>query len=515
MLEPVLTSLAVRRCAVLMPQSDSLRRSAHYTSKMLLVDVKHLSKTLPAVPVPGKAEEAIDAPPAYEPIASTSNHPYLQNLVSALAEPVEESELYARVEAAQPVVGNDVECPPGSESPVTPSAPAPRPSLRHLRASESDVSLAAPKPPFQRPAHSDLCLAASTSTLRLSHARRRSAADFRNARPYSTVRMSSAPPFDKSEKRSPSKSTSGTLDASTIMADFLRDLLTKQFAVEQSADVVLKGCADACRVYGLTLATLLQEQSVEGHTPIYWAVVKCSPGPACTFAHELLSAFLDHAAPLTESTLSDIRHACLENPDQALFQWVRRHPAITPLFGASEVLFSGAVPEDDVRVDELPGDNDMFIAHFRVLMFQKRMRVLKHVGLEFIARGRLWSLQVYVASPENARKMRHGAKPGAWVVSLALLEGSQQSWVDSGLIVCKKGGMPTPAEDSETNWLRLKSSHPLTALPSRPSAVSTSFKEPFPLECLSASGPYVQPDGTLEIRLEASLKQRETGCIIC
>lgn len=359
---------------------------------MLLVDVKHLSKTLPAVPVPGKAEEAIDAPPAYEPIASTSNHPYLQNLVSALAEPVEESELYARAEAAQPVVGNDVECTPGSESPVTPSAPAPRPSLRHLRASESDVSLAAPKPLFQRPAHSDLCLAASTSTLRLSHARRRSAADFRNARPYSTVRISSAPPFDKSEKRSPSKSTSGTLDASTIMADFLRDLLTKQFAVEQSADVVLKGCADACRVYGLALATLLQEQSIEGHTPIYWAVVKCSPGPDCTFAHELLSAFLDHAAPLTESTLSDIRHACLENPDQALFQWVRRHPAITPLFGASEVLFSGAVPEDDVRVDELPGDNDMFIAHFRVLMFQKRMRVLKHVGLEFIARGKSPSL---------------------------------------------------------------------------------------------------------------------------
>ncbi|EPT02539.1 hypothetical protein FOMPIDRAFT_82502 [Fomitopsis schrenkii] len=484
---------------------------------MLLVDTKHLSKALPAVPDPSKARQSIDAPPAYEPVASTSDNPYLRNLVSTPAEVVEDPESYAPVEVTQHVVGDDAEYSSGSESPVTPTFPAPR--LRQLRTSESDVFLDAPKPPFQRPTHSDLSLSASSSTPRLSpsHARRRSATDIRKARPYSTVRLPSAPPFDKSEKRSPSKSASGTVtpqDAGTIMAGFLRDLLSRQFAVEQSADVVLKGCADACRVYGLTLATLLQEQSIEGHTPIYWAVVKCSPDPDSTFTHELLDAFLDHAAPLAEPTLSDIRHACLENPDQGLFQWIRRHPAITPLFGASEVLFSGVVPEDDVRVEELPGDNDMFIAHFRVLMFQKRMRVLKHVGLEFIARGRLWSLQVYVATPENARKMRHSAKPGVWVVSLALLEGSQPTWVDSGFIVCKKDGTPTPAEGNRTNWMRLKSTNQLSA-PPRHSTISASFKEAFSLECLSANSPYVRPDGSLEIRLEASLKQRETGCIIC
>ena len=81
--------------------------------------------------------------------------------------------------------------------------------------------------------------------------------------------------------------------------------------------------------------------------------------------------------------------------------------------------------------------------------------------------------------------MRHGARPGAWVVSLALLEGSQPTWVDSGLIVSRKDGTPTQAEGSEPNWLRLKSVHQLTP-PPRPSTLSASFKEAFSLECLSA-----------------------------
>ena len=99
--------------------------------------------------------------------------------------------------------------------------------------------------------------------------------------------------------------------------------------------------------------------------------------------------------------------------------------------------------------------------------------------------GKLWSLQVYVATPENARKMRHGAKPGAWVVSLSLLESSQPTWVDAGFIVCKKDGTPTQAESPDPNWLRLKSTHQLAA-PPRPSTISASFKEAFSLECLSA-----------------------------
>ncbi|KAH9922096.1 uncharacterized protein B0H18DRAFT_1121113 [Fomitopsis serialis] len=452
---------------------------------MLLINVKHLSKDLPSVPVE-------DAPPAYEPTASTSYNPYSPNADYVSAE---------LTATDVGVVKEDTTSPPSLSPPVS------RPSLRY-RSSDGDVTPSLPQRPSSRPARSELSLPSSVNR----------EGDHRISRPYSTIRLSSAPLFDKSDKRGSIKSANGvtsvTLDASEIMSSFLRDLLTRQFAVEQSVEFVLKGCTDACRVYGLSLAALLQEPSIEGHTPIYWAVVKCGPGPQTTFTHELLATFLSCAAPLTETALADIRLACLENPDQELFQWIRRSRAMTPLFGAAEVLFSGAVPEDEVFVEELPGENDMFVGHFRILMFQKRMRVLKHVGLEFIARGRLWGLQVYVASAENARKMRHGAKPGAWVATISLLEGSQPAWVDSGFIVCTKDSAATRSEGNDANWLRLKSGHQLMA-PPRLNSVSASFKEAFAIDCLSSDGPYVQPDGSLNIRLEASLKKHDSGCIIC
>ncbi|KZT72344.1 hypothetical protein DAEQUDRAFT_763071 [Daedalea quercina L-15889] len=496
-------------------QSKSPIRRSHgntpSTPAMLLINVKHDNKDLP--PVPGKPEDPLDAPPAYEPVASTSYNPFVQEAVSAPAQLVQEP---ATCISTETVAFGGVFDDADQGSSITPSPPAPRPSLREEHVSESNVTLSVPQPSLRRVARSELSLPSSTS--RRPQSGRRSS-DHRISRPYGTVRLSSAPPLpsDKSEKNASRKSFGGHVtpqNATEIMSGFLRDLLARQFTVEQSAEIVLKGCADACRVYGLSLATLLQESSVEGHTPIYWAIVKCSPDPESTFTHELLAAFLTYAAPLTEATLSDIRLACLENPDQELFQWIRRSPSITPLFGAADVLFSGAVPKDEVIVEELPGENDMFVGHFRLLMFQKRMRVLKQVALEFIARGRLWSLQIYVATNENARKMRHRAKPGAWVVTLGLLEGSQPTWVDSGFIVCKNDGTATQAEGSEMNWLRLKSSCQLMA-PPRLNNVNATFKEGFAVQCLSPGNIYVQPDGALGIRLEASLKPQETGCVIC
>ncbi|TFY57395.1 hypothetical protein EVJ58_g7045 [Rhodofomes roseus] len=478
---------------------------------MVLINVKHLSKDLPMIP--GRPHELEDSPPAYEPVASTTYDPYIQHVASEPTQLVQKPDTHSSAESAPADVDRK---PEDTAPPSTQSLPVPGPS-RGQPSSESNVSVPLPQPPPIRPARSELSLSYPSSTKRRPHARRRaSGSDYRSSRPHSMLRLSSAL-SDKSKERTASKSPSGTvtpLAASEIMSGFLRDLLTRQLVVEQSAEVVLKGCTDACREYGLSLAALLQEPIVEGHTPIYWAVVKCGPGPQTSFIHELLSAFLTCAAPLTEATLSDIRHACLENPIQELFQWIRRLPAITPLIGAAEVLFSGEVPEDDVVVEELSGDKDMFVGHFRILMFQKRMRVLKHVDIEFIARGRLWCLKVYVATAEDARKMRHGIRPGAWVVTLSLLEGSQPTWVDSGFIVCNNDGTATQIEGNHANWLRLKHNHQLTAPPHSVSA-SSFFKDAFAVDCLSSGSPYVQSDGSLSIRLEASLRKEDTGCIIC
>ncbi|GAW01652.1 hypothetical protein LENED_003260 [Lentinula edodes] len=61
------------------------------------------------------------------------------------------------------------------------------------------------------------------------------------------------------------------------------------------------------------------------------------------------------------------------------------------------------------------------------------MRVSNEVGVEFIARGRLWRLALVVASK---RRSRHGGpSPGSWCIVLSLMENSSPTWVDSRLII--------------------------------------------------------------------------------
>ena len=133
---------------------------------------------------------------------------------------------------------------------------------------------------------------------------------------------------------------------------------------------------------------MLQEPSVEGHTPIYWAIIN-RPSPPEPDEPDLVSAMLSHAAPLTDATVDEIRLACLHTSDHALFQKLRRSPAFSPLTGTEEILLGGSVPVDDVDVADVKGDEGAFVAVFRMPMFQKRMRISGSIRLEFIAKGAL------------------------------------------------------------------------------------------------------------------------------
>lgn len=149
---------------------------------------------------------------------------------------------------------------------------------------------------------------------------------------------------------------------------------------------ILRNCSEACETHGLQFSVVLQEKSVEGHTPIYWAIVKRPPQPTSSDP-DLVSALLSLAAPLNDTTLSEIRLACLQNSDQILFQRLRRLPAFAPLSGPDEILLGGTVPPDDIGVQDVPGGEGAFIARFVVPLFQKRMRITKSIQLEFIARS--------------------------------------------------------------------------------------------------------------------------------
>ncbi|KAJ3537597.1 hypothetical protein NM688_g6660 [Phlebia brevispora] len=122
--------------------------------------------------------------------------------------------------------------------------------------------------------------------------------------------------------------------------------------------------------------------------PIYWAIVKRPPEPPNPSDPDLVTVLLSLAAPLSDSTLSEIRLACLQNSDQALFQRLRRLPAFAPLSGPDEILLGASVPPDEIEVHDVSGDEGAFSAQAHILLFQKRMRVTKSVSIEFIARGK-------------------------------------------------------------------------------------------------------------------------------
>lgn len=108
----------------------------------------------------------------------------------------------------------------------------------------------------------------------------------------------------------------------TVLA-LIRDLVLNA----ESPDL-LASCAGACRTYGLDLSAFLQEPSIEHHSAIYWGIVNRREA--------LLPSLLVHAAPLLQSTISDIRLACLATSNQHLFQSLRcqREPftkEMTPL----------------------------------------------------------------------------------------------------------------------------------------------------------------------------------------
>jgi hypothetical protein len=170
------------------------------------------------------------------------------------------------------------------------------------------------------------------------------------------------------------------------VTNLVRDIVKSPDAAALS---VLQNCAEACESHSLSFPAILQEPSIEGHSALYWAIIKrprSLPGAA---GMELVQAMLVLAAPLSAAAASDVRLACLQTSDEVLFQRLRRMPPFSPLSGTDAMLLGEDMASDEVVVEELPGNQGEFMATFRIPHFQKRMRISKRVSLEFIARGTL------------------------------------------------------------------------------------------------------------------------------
>lgn len=221
----------------------------------------------------------------------------------------------------------------------------------------------------------------------------------------------SAPPQHPKHRPPPSPSTSKSKswfnfsssfsrtnrEVQTTIQGLVRDLVRfREFPSSPSAAKgILDSCQEACTAHGLSFSEILQEKSIEGHTPIYWAIVKRPPEHADDGNDEneeegpdLVTALLQLSSPLTPATISEIRLACLVTSDQALFQRLRLSPAFSPIKGTDEMLLGeNAVPPDTIDVQDIKGDEGAFVVELQISMFQKRMRISGGVEVEFIARG--------------------------------------------------------------------------------------------------------------------------------
>ena len=177
-----------------------------------------------------------------------------------------------------------------------------------------------------------------------------------------------------------------TQEIKQTVLNLVRDVVT--VPDPESALQLLQSCRETCSAHGLEFSSILQETSVEGHTPIYWAIIKRPHEDANPSGIDLVKEILLMASPLSDNTISEICLACLTNSDQKLFQRLRRTAPFAGLSGTDEVLLGGNVPPDDVLVEEIASDHGDFVVHFCIVLFQKRIRISNRVSVEFIARGK-------------------------------------------------------------------------------------------------------------------------------
>ncbi|KAG1831587.1 hypothetical protein EV424DRAFT_1371854 [Suillus variegatus] len=175
---------------------------------------------------------------------------------------------------------------------------------------------------------------------------------------------------------------------------------------------MLASYAQTCSAKNLSLSTLLQEPDIAGHTAIYWAIVN--------HRSSLLDALLKYASPLTPVTLSEMRKACLVASNQPLFQNLRLSVGLcaSGLRSATDGLLLGQRPPDDVRVEE--GPDGAFAATLDIAMWQRRMRAVGSVSVEFI---------VSVVGPLH--------------VSLSLLDHSLPTYVDATVVIDEPPPFPS------------------------------------------------------------------------
>ncbi|KAF9035876.1 hypothetical protein BJ165DRAFT_1508657 [Panaeolus papilionaceus] len=344
--------------------------------------------------------------------------------------------------------------------------------------------------------------------------------------------------------------TPGTVSGSSsqvksTVQSLVRDLIqdhSSAGSLSAAAQGILLSCSEVCSSHSLSFSSILQEQFIESHSPLYWAVVKRAKphtregedlldsdneDNGKKDAPDLLTSLIRHALkPLLESgTIAELRLACLATSDQEVFQRLRN---LVPQFStsrsiAADQVLLGAAPSskgitDDVQVEIGPGTEGAFAATLSIPQFHKRMMISKEVDLEFVARNRIWRFAFLIGTDTAPR----GLSPGSWCASIELVDPSPPSWFDGRLRFADDHPLngstsPTQKHVRLVHAAKQQMDAPRNGLPA--TQIIASLEEAPNFASLQYSGsPFIGEDETLRVKLEARLSKPDPSggdeCVI-
>jgi hypothetical protein len=231
----------------------------------------------------------------------------------------------------------------------------------------------------------------------------------------SSSRPASAPVSSGSRPQSFVPTAASQSDVRATMSELIRDVVQRASRTE-AADGLLHSCANACEAHQLSLAHILQERTIEGHSPVYWAITMRPSGRQAgkdvyTEDDAFIMTILKRAMPLAPEAISELRSACLAVSDNVLYRRIRALPGAFPVLGKDRMLLQSLSRDepqapgldemnertkqndviggfDDIaEVFEGLSSDDAFYVAIEINMFQRRMRVSNSISIEFINRG--------------------------------------------------------------------------------------------------------------------------------
>ncbi|KAG1905940.1 uncharacterized protein F5891DRAFT_632854 [Suillus fuscotomentosus] len=169
----------------------------------------------------------------------------------------------------------------------------------------------------------------------------------------------------------------------TTVLSLIRGMVITPDFILSSVGPTLDACATSLPAAEFT--DILQESNIEGHTPLYWAIVNKRP--------EVLSAFHKFITAYKNDSFHDVRLACMVTNDHTLFTKLSLTSARLHKMERTLNLSLGCA--DEIQVYEGDTENQ-FTAKMQITMFQTRIRVVQKLRMEFIAQGRIWGLLFHV-----------------------------------------------------------------------------------------------------------------------